>query len=60
LKKIGTDWIISAQSLLLNVPAVSAPDSYNILINPVHQEFKKVNLLKVSEYQPDLRLRKKK
>lgn len=60
LKKIGTDWIISAQSLILKVPAVSAPDSYNILINPIHPEFKKVNLLKVSEYQPDLRLRKKK
>ncbi|OEU63613.1 MAG: hypothetical protein BBJ57_06315 [Desulfobacterales bacterium PC51MH44] len=51
LKKIGTDWIILAQSLVLKVPAVSAPDSYTILINPVHPEFKKVNLLKVSEYR---------
>ena len=59
LKRLGTDWLISAKSLILKVPAISVPDSFNILINPLHPEFKKVSLLKVSEYQPDVRLRKK-
>ena len=59
LKRLGTDWLISAKSLILKVPAISAPDSFNILINPLHPEFKKVGLLKVSEYQPDVRFRKK-
>ncbi len=59
LKRLGIDWLISAKSLILKVPAISVPDSFNILINPLHPEFKKVSLLKVSEYQPDVRLRKK-
>ncbi len=59
LKRLGTDWLISTRSLILRAPAISAPDSFNILINPLHPEFKKVRLLRISEYQPDLRLRKK-
>ena len=56
LKGIGTDWLITAKSLILRVPAVSVPDSYNILINPMHHEFNKVALAKVTEYHPDTRL----
>ncbi len=37
--------------------AVSVPDSYNILINPLHHEFKKVTLAKITEYHPDKRLK---
>jgi len=57
IKKIGTDWLISDKSLLLKVPAVTAPDSFNILINPLHPEFKKVSLKKITEYHPDIRLK---
>lgn len=56
-KKIGTDWLISARSLILRAPAVSAPDSYNILINPLHMEIEKVQLIRVVDYQADKRLK---
>ena len=56
-KKIGTDWLISAKSLILRAPAVSAPDSYNILLNPSHPEIEKVQLIKVAAFQPDIRLK---
>ncbi len=58
LKKLGTDWLISGKSLLLKVPAVSAPDSFNILVNPTHPDFFNVSLAKIIKYQPDIRLRK--
>ena len=60
LKKIGTDWLLSAESLILKIPAISAPDSCNILINPIHPEFNKVELSKIVDYRTDIRLNKKK
>jgi RES domain-containing protein len=60
LKKIGTDWLLSAESLILKIPAISAPDSCNILINPIHSEFNKVELSKIVDYRTDIRLNKKK
>jgi RES domain-containing protein len=56
LKDIGTDWLVSGESLLLKVPAVSAPESFNILINPLHPEFNKVRVLKSVPYLPDNRM----
>ena len=60
LKKIGTDWLLSTESLILKIPAISAPDSCNLLINPIHPEFNKVKLVKIIDYRPDIRLGKKK
>lgn len=57
LKKIGTEWLLSMETLLLRVPAVSVPESFNVLINPLHPEFKKVTLQKVIDYYPDIRLK---
>jgi RES domain-containing protein len=58
LKKIGTEWLLSMETLLLRVPAVSVPESFNVLINPLHPEFEKVTLQKVIDYYPDIRLKK--
>lgn len=55
LKKIGTDWLISQKSLVLKVPAVSAPDSFNILVNPAHHNFNKVKIKHIRDYNPDIR-----
>lgn len=60
LQKIGTDWLLSAESLILKIPAISAPDSCNFLINPIHPEFNKVKLARVIDYRPDIRLDRKK
>ena len=59
LKTIGTNWLLSAESLILKIPAISAPDSFNVLINPTHPEFNKVELYKRIDYHTDIRLNKK-
>jgi RES domain-containing protein len=59
LKRIGTKWLISNDSLILRIPAISVPDSFNILINPSHPEFEYVKLKKVKKYNPDIRLKNK-
>lgn len=39
LKELGTDWIKSANSLMLMEPSVAIPHETNALINPAHPEF---------------------
>jgi RES domain-containing protein len=36
---IGDDWVKSNASLLLRVPSVLVPESYNLLLNPQHPSF---------------------
>jgi RES domain-containing protein len=60
LKKIGTDWLLSAESLILKIPAISAPESCNLLINPTHPEFNRIELAKIVDYHADIRLGRKK
>ncbi|MEA1922892.1 MAG: RES domain-containing protein [Pseudomonadota bacterium] len=59
LKKIGTNWLLSVESLILKIPAISAPESCNLLINPIHPEFNKIELAKIIDYHADIRLDKK-
>lgn len=39
---IGTRWAVRGKSLLLFVPSVLVPEESNILINPLHPEFRKI------------------
>ncbi|MHB9111305.1 MAG: RES family NAD+ phosphorylase [Thermoleophilia bacterium] len=41
-QEIGTRWAGSGKSLLLFVPSVLVPEESNILINPLHPEFRKI------------------
>ncbi len=49
LQTIGTDWLRGMKSLVLVVPSAINPQEKNILLNPAHQEMKK---LKVETSQP--------
>jgi RES domain-containing protein len=53
---IGGRWLTEARSLLLQVPSVLVPETWNVLVNPQHVE---ANLLKITamyEHAFDARL----
>jgi RES domain-containing protein len=41
---IGDHWLSEKHSLLLQVPSVLVPETWNVLVNPLHVE---INLLKI-------------
>lgn len=55
-RAIGDKWIESGPSLLLNVPSAIICDESNVLINPVHPEFKEISVRKVVDFEFDKRL----
>lgn len=57
LQKIGSDWIVSQETLVLKVPSAVIPYEYNYIINTEHPEFSnKVHLARTEEYFWDSRL----
>ena len=53
---IGNSFLKSKKSLLLQVPSAIIPEEYNILINPLHPDMKKIKIIKASPFQFDSRL----
>ena len=49
LANIGTKWIKSKSSLLLDIPSAVVDKEVNTLINPLHPDIKHVNLKKVEK-----------
>ena len=56
LANIGTKWIKSKSSLLLDIPSAVVDKEVNTLINPLHPDMKYVNLAKVAKFCFDSRL----
>lgn len=57
-QQLGDKFVVKAEFCLLKVPSVIVPGEFNILINPLHDEFSKIS----SKYDPfpfDKRLLKK-
>jgi RES domain-containing protein len=55
-QRLGDRWLTSRRSLLLKVPSVLLPETWNVVVNPLHPE---AALLKISaryEHAFDLRL----
>jgi RES domain-containing protein len=53
---IGDDWLASARSLLLEVPSVLAPETWNVLVNPAHPEAGQLKIARVYQHPFDTRL----
>ena len=58
LADIGSKWVDSSESLILQVPSVVIPGENNLLINPNHPEFKKVNIDEIVDFKFDDRFSK--
>jgi RES domain-containing protein len=56
LADIGTDWLKSKSSLLLETPSAVVDKEMNFLINPLHEDIKSVNLVSVEYFSFDSRL----
>ena len=59
IPELGTEWIISNNSLLLRVPSAVVENEHNILINPIHPDMKYVKISDIRDYNLDNRLIKK-
>lgn len=53
---LGTEWAKSGESLLLKVPSAVVEQEYNILINPLHSDMRRVKLQRVEKFEFDKRL----
>jgi RES domain-containing protein len=56
LAEIGTNWAKRGEGLLLRVPSAIIPDESNFLINPLHEEARKIEIHAVRDYQFDKRI----
>jgi len=55
-KKIGDQFLIENEFLVMKVPSAIVQDEFNYLINPNHQLFKKVKIVKIEAFEFDIRL----
>lgn len=56
-KKLGSDWLIEKGSLLMRVPSVIMPHSFNVLVNPNHRDIDSVKIVSATVATFDPRLR---
>lgn len=56
IKTIGNKWITSMQSVLLRVPSAIIKDEHNFLLNPMHPDFRFVNIVSKEPFEMDKRI----
>lgn len=56
LADIGTNWIKSKSTLLLDIPSAVVDKEVNTLINPLHPDIKRVIISKIERFSFDPRL----
>ena len=57
-QSIGDRWLSEKRSLLLEVPSVLVPETWNVLVNPQHPDFKLLKIVAVYDHPFDLRFLK--
>ena len=55
-KFIGNEFIKSSSNLVLKVPSAVVNEEHNLLINPLHSDFKKIKIIKTTKFRTDERL----
>lgn len=53
---IGDEFFNQKKSVILKIPSAVIQEEHNFLINPLHEDFKKVKLVKTKSFWPDERL----
>jgi RES domain-containing protein len=56
LAKLGDKWLLARKKLLLKVPSVIIPSEFNFIINPLHEDMKKVKISTVEKLELDGRV----
>lgn len=57
-RALGDAWLAAGRTALLGVPSALAPETSNVLINPMHREAARIKISQVSEHAIDPRLMK--
>jgi RES domain-containing protein len=55
-KRFGDEWVASRSYLGLLVPSVIASEERNLILNPAHERFPEVQIIRKSKVRMDLRL----
>lgn len=53
---LGSEWLLSQNSLALRVPSAVLAQESNILVNPFHKDFKKLTVIETAEVDLDGRV----
>jgi len=56
LQAIGTEWARKRSTAVLAVPSAVIPVESNYLLNPLHQDFRRIRIGKPQRFETDLRL----
>lgn len=56
VQRVGTDWVVSGDSAVLEVPSAVVPAESNFLLNVLHPDFAKIRFGKASRHKVDPRL----
>lgn len=57
VRQVGDDWSRSRRSLALRVPSAVCPDACNVILNPEHPDFARLEIDQLSPVTLDARLR---
>ena len=54
-RQIGDKWLASCRTLLLEVPCVLSPETWNVLVNPQHSQADELKIVDVIDHPLDER-----
>ena len=55
---LGDGWLTKGSTALLSVPSAIVPETFNVLLNPAHQDAKRIVIVQAGEHAIDPRLLK--
>jgi RES domain-containing protein len=56
LQRLGNDWLDKAQSAVLRVPSALVPTECNLLLNPIHRDFRDIQVVRRFRFAFDERI----
>jgi RES domain-containing protein len=56
-QEIGDKWIQEFESCVLRVPSAIIKNEYNYLINHQHQDFKRIKIIEIEDFEFNLRIK---
>ena len=56
LRRFGDAWVHAGEQVALLVPYVAIPGEWNLLLNPAHRDFSRINFREPQPFEFDLRM----
>ncbi len=55
-RALGDGWLTTGSTALLSVPSAIVPETFNVLLNPAHQDARRIVIVHAGEHAIDRRL----